>query len=242
MQAQIPTRPTASHRGALDCVPPRAGAGTIRLAPPVAELDALEMIGVLRKFHRGQGIYAEGDPADYCFRVETGSVRTVGLDDEGRRQIADFFLPGDLLGFESLGVHHLSAEAITDTELRCYPRRAVDLLAEKDCALGRRLHDMALRSLRRAHGKMFLLGRASAGERIAAFLLEMAVRAPTDGGQVELPMTRADIADHLGLTIETVSRIMARLGRDGVIATTKHGVEIRSRKVLSRFGSSTARH
>lgn len=195
-----------------------------------------------REFDRGQGIYAEGDPADFCFRIVTGSVRMVELDEDGRRQITDFLLPGDLLGFESLAVHHLSAEAITDAVLRCYPRRAVDLLAEKDCALGRGLHDAVLRSLRRAHGKMFLLGRASAGERIAAFLMEMAARAPTDGGRVELPMTRADIADHLGLTIETVSRIMARLGRDGVIASTKHGVEIRSRQMLRAFGSAAGRH
>lgn len=208
--------------------------------PPQEALDMLEQFGSRRTIRRGQEIYAAGDPADYCYRILSGSVRTLGLDEEGRRQIAEFLLPGDLLGFDSLGVHHLSAEAVTETVVMCYPRRVVDSLAEQNGALALRLRDLAMQQLRRAHEKMFLLGRKSAGERIASFLLEMAARAPGNGrGSVRLPMTRGDIADHLGLTIETVSRNMAQLCRDGTIAAVKSGIEIRDREALVGFGADT---
>lgn len=207
-----------------------------------AALDVLERFGARRKVRRGQEIYAAGDPAEHCYRIVSGCVRSVGLDADGRRCIAEFLLPGELFGFDALGAHHLSAEAVTDAVVLCYPRRVVESLAEQHGALGRRLRDHALRSLRRAHGQMFLLGRKTAGERLAAFLLEMAARLPAATGGVGLPMTRADIADHLGLTIETVSRNMARLCRDGTIAATKRGIEIRDRMALEGYGAGNARH
>jgi CRP/FNR family transcriptional regulator, nitrogen fixation regulation protein len=209
---------------------------------PAAVLDPIDRLGTRRTVRRGQEIYGAGDLAGHCYRIVSGSVRMVGLDNEGRRQIADFLLPGDLFGLDALGTHHLSAEAVTDTVVMCCPRRAVEALAEQDGALARRLRDFTLQSLRRAHEKMFLLGRKSAGERVASFLLEMAARAPGSGrGAVELPMTRGDIADHLGLTIETVSRNMTQLCREGAIATAKSGIEIRDGEALAAFGSD-ARH
>lgn len=217
----------------------------------VSPFDVLEQFGTRRAFRRGQEVYAAGDPADRCYRVVSGGVRAVGLDEDGRRHVAEFFLPGDLFGFDAAGARHLSAEAVADTVLVCYPRRAVEAMADRHGALGRRLREEALQGLRRAHEKMFLLGRKTAGERVAAFLLEMAARAPAaaalgaggpGAGGVELPMTRADIADHLGLTIETVSRNMARLCRDGTIAATKRGIEIRDRMALEGYGAGNARH
>ena len=221
----------------------RTDAATSPAPPrPASPFDVLERFGTKRTVHRGQEIYAAGDPADHCYRVVSGSVRTVGLDEDGRRHIAEFLLPGDLFGFDALGAHHLSAEAVTDVVVLRYPRRIVEAMADRHGALGRRLRDLALQSLRRAHEKMFLLGRKTAGERLAAFLLEMAAPPPADRGGVVLPMTRADIADHLGLTIETVSRNMARLCRDGTIAATKRGIQIRDRRALRSFGTGTARH
>jgi len=218
----------------------KAAAAPAARASQQDPFDLLEQFGSRRTVRRGQEIYAAGDPADYCYRIVSGSVRTLGLDEEGRRQIAEFLLPGDLLGFDSLGTHHLSAEAVTDTVILCYPRRVVDSLAEQNGALALRLRDLAMQQLRRAHEKMFLLGRKSAGERIASFLLEMAARAPGNGrGSVRLPMTRGDIADHLGLTIETVSRNMAQLCRDGTIASVKSGIEIRDPEALAEFGTET---
>lgn len=219
----------------------RKPAGLPSAAPPPPDgLEVLEQFGTRLTVRRGQEIYAAGDAATVCYRIVSGSVRTVGLDEEGRRQIAEFLLPGDLLGFDSLGTHHLSAEAVTEVVAVRYLRRVVDSLMERNGALALRLHAVTQRSLRRAHEKMFLLGRKSAGERIASFLLEMAARAPGNGrGAFDLPMTRSDIADHLGLTIETVSRAMAQLGRDGIIACTRSGLEIRDREKLAGFGADT---
>jgi CRP/FNR family nitrogen fixation transcriptional regulator len=228
---------------------PRNGGATRRAtpsdaAPPQGGLDLLEQFGSRRLVRRGQEFYAAGDPAQFCYRIVSGCVRTVGLDEDGRRQVAEFLLPGDLFGFDSLDTHHLSAEALTDTVVVCYPRRAVDALAEQHPGLARRLRDLTLRNLRRAHQKMFLLGRKSAGERVAAFLLEMAERtAPgSEGARIALPMTRADMADHLGLTIETVSRTMAQLCREGAIASCKAGIEIRDRAALESFCAGGIRH
>lgn len=218
-------------------VPPR------RAPAQEGSLDLLEQFGTRKVVRRGHEFSAAGDPARFCYRIVSGCVRTVGLDEDGRRQIAEFLLPGDLFGFDSLDVHHLSAEALTDTVVVCYPRCAVDALAEQHGGLARRLRDLIRRNLRRAHEKMFLLGRKSAGERVAAFLLEMAERtAPGGAGAtcVALPMTRADMADHLGLTIETVSRTMAQLCRDGAIASGKAGtIVIRDREALESFGANT---
>ncbi len=245
MQMQTRTAETLPPRLASGLMARAAAAPVAGAAPRAASspppaatpLDLLEQFGVRRTFHRGHEFYAAGDPAQFCYRIVSGCVRTVGLDEEGRRQVAEFLLPGDLLGFDSLGVHHLSAEALTEVAVICYPRRAVDALAEQNGTLARRLRDLTIESLRRAHEKMFLLGRKSAGERVAAFLLEMAGRAPgTAGGRVELPMSRADIADHLGLTIETVSRTMAQLCRNGAIASVRSGIEIRDRGALEVFG------
>lgn len=236
--AAIPGAAILKARADRSASPPR---------PAASPFDVLEQFGTRRAFHRGQEVYAAGDPADRCYRVVSGGVRAVGLDEEGRRHVAEFFLPGDLFGLEAADARHLSAEAVADTVLVCYPRRAVEAMADRHGALGRRLREVALQGLRRAHETMFLLGRKAAGERVAAFLLEMAARAPADpcradGARVALPMTRADIADHLGLTIETVSRNMARLCRDGTIAATKRGVEIRDRRALRGFGAGIAKH
>jgi CRP/FNR family nitrogen fixation transcriptional regulator len=234
-ETRFRTAPSAGHPARPDAPPRR---------PALSALDLLEQFGSRRTVCRGQELYAAGEPAEHCFRIVSGCVRMVGLDADGRRQIADFLFPGELCGFDALGTHHLSAEALTDAVVVvCYPRRAVDGLADRHAEVAASLRGTAMQSLRRAHGKMFLLGRKTAGERVAAFLLEMAARSPgaAGGRHVGLPMIRADIADHLGLTLETVSRTMAQLCRDGAIAAARGGIEIRDRAALEAFGTS-ARH
>jgi CRP/FNR family nitrogen fixation transcriptional regulator len=237
MQVQIRTAETRPRLAAGWQTP--AGAPAPQTPPP-ATLDVLEQFGTRQTVRRGEEFYAAGDAARFCYRILSGSVRTVGLDEDGRRHIAEFLLPGDLFGFDSLGTHHLSAEALTGTVVMRYPRGVIDTMAEQHGALALRLRNLTMQNLRRAHEKMFLLGRKSASERIASFLLEMAARAPGKGrGAVDLPMSRGDIADHLGLTIETVSRNIAQLCRDGTIAVAKSGIEIRDRDALEAFGTDT---
>ena len=172
--------------------------------------------------NKDQSIYAEGEPATFCYRILAGCVRMVKLMEDGRRQITEFLLQGDLLGLDTLEAYDLTAEAVIPTVLRRYKRAAVDALADRDPAVARGLRGFAVLRLREAWDRMTLLGRKTAMERIASFLLEMTVRIPRAGhDHMTLPMGRADIADHLGLTTETVCRVLRCLRQDGTIDTSR---------------------
>jgi CRP/FNR family nitrogen fixation transcriptional regulator len=136
---------------------------------------------------------------------------------DGRRQIGAFYLPGDIFGLEAEDVHHFSAEAIGDCGILVVKRSALMAEATRDGAMVAQLWTETMMHLQRAQDHMLLLGRKNAQERIAAFLLDMAGRL-SQQSTVELPMSRQDIADYLGLTIETVSRTFTQLERDGVIS------------------------
>lgn len=207
-------------------------------ASQTSGLKSIEAFGTVILVGRDQEVYADGDPADYCYKVVAGAVRTVKLMPDGRRQVADFYLPKDLFGFDSTDPRDLAAEAVTDTTLIRYPRRQVEAQAQADVGFARLLRDMTFGSLRKAHKQMLLLGRKSAQERIASFLLDLAERAcPANDDAIDLPMSRNDIADHLGLTLETVSRVLNRLHREDVITlASSHRVQLADREGLAEIG------
>ena len=210
-----------------------------RLQPaPRDALDLLEQFGTTVTVMHDQEIHGQGDRADYCYRILSGCVRMVRLMEDGRRQIGEFLLGGDLLGFDALETYDFSAEAVSDVVLRRYPRRMVDALAESNVALARRLRDLTSISLRMAYTRLVLLGRKTATERIATFLLEMAERLPRKRPQVlDLPMSRTDIADHLGLTIETVCRLLAHLRREGTVTVEPGRITICDGVALRQMAS-----
>jgi CRP/FNR family nitrogen fixation transcriptional regulator len=196
-------------------------------------LDLLEQFGSTMTVRREHEIHGQGDSADYCWRILSGCARTVKLMEDGRRQVADFLFPGDLLGLDDLATHDFAAEAVTDVTLRRYPRRMVEALADSHAALARRLRALALANLRKAHEQMIMLGRKTAVEKIASFVLEMDRRATLPGCKVtEVPMNRTDVADHLGLTVETVCRILAHMKRDGTVRLHRIGIEVCDRVTL----------
>jgi CRP-like cAMP-binding protein len=135
---------------------------------------------------------------------------------DGRRQIESFHLPGDFFGFESGPTYRLTSEAIVDTVMVIFDRRALERFATRDVRTARQLWKLAVREFDHAVDHMLLLGRKTALERVSDFLLEMGARMRATGG-TELPMQRRDIADYLGLTVETVSRMISRLETEGVI-------------------------
>ncbi|UCI08766.1 helix-turn-helix domain-containing protein [Mesorhizobium sp. B1-1-8] len=160
-------------------------------------------------FPAGREIYAQGEKAGALYQVEFGAVRIYRLLADGRRQISAFHLAGETFGFEGDTTHHFFAEAINATGVRVYRiASAADM--------SRQLLPLALKGLTRAQEHLLVLGRQNAIERVAAFLVDMVER---QGGlrQVDLPMSRIDIGDYLGLTIETVSRVFTRLKEKGVI-------------------------
>ena len=205
---------------------------------PRDALDLLEQFGTTVSVQRDREIHGQGDQAAWCYRVIGGCVRVVNLMEDGRRQIGEFLMAGDVLGFDALESYDFAAEAVSDVVLRRYPRRMVDALAERNFGLARRLRDVVSSSLRLAHTRLVLLGRKTASERIASFLLEMAERLPhARPGVLELPMGRTDMADHLGLTIETVCRVLAHLRREGTIVIDRSSVAIRDMVALQQMAS-----
>lgn len=178
-------------------LPQPAVAGDIGASHPISNYKA------------GEEIYAQGEKADTLYQVAFGCVRVYRLLCDGRRQISAFHLAGDVFGFENDDSHHFFAEAVNATGLRSLRKSAGSEAAMQ-------MFPFTLRSLVRAQEHLLVLGRQTALERIAAFLLDIADR---QGGSdaFEMPMSRNDIADYLGLTIETVSRSFSELKRQGLI-------------------------
>jgi len=167
-------------------------------------------------YRKGTEIYGEKEPADYVYQVKTGAARSYKLLSDGRRQIGAFHLVGDIFGLENRSEHRFTAEAIVDTTVRLIKRRSLELVAESDAMVARNLLSMTTNNLQHAEDHMLLLGRKTSLERVAAFLIEMDRRL-TAAGVLALPMCRRDIADYLGLTLETVSRALSRLHELGIL-------------------------
>jgi CRP/FNR family transcriptional regulator, nitrogen fixation regulation protein len=184
---------------------------------PSAILEGASSIPSFKmRFDREQEIYGEGEPAEYVYRVVSGAVRTCTFDAEGRRQIGGFYLPGDFFGVENSDTHRFCAEALATTELALFPVSALAGAAEKNKAIARALWSLMAAELSQAREHMLVVGKKSALERLVSFLNEMGKRACNTS--MDLPMSRVDIADYLGLTIETVSRMFSKLERDHAIA------------------------
>jgi CRP/FNR family nitrogen fixation transcriptional regulator len=167
-------------------------------------------------YKKGSEIFGEKEPADYVYQVMSGAVRSYKLLSDGRRQIGAFHLAGDIFGLEIGTDHRFTTEAIVDTTVRLMKRRSLELVAESDVMVARNLLSMTTNNLRHAEDHMLLLGRKTSLERVAAFLIEMDKRS-TAAGILALPMCRRDIADYLGLTLETVSRALSRLHALGIL-------------------------
>jgi CRP-like cAMP-binding protein len=197
---------------------------------------SIELMGAPMPFARNAEIYVEGEPAEYLYKVIEGTVRTSKVLADGRRQVGGFYLPGDVLGLETGDEHAFSAEAITDAKVLVIKRSALIALAERDHEVARQLWTLTSRELRRVQDHILLLIQ-TAQERVAAFLLEMAERIP-GGNAVDLPMSRQDIADYLGLTIETVSRTLSHLEDVSTIELpSSRRIVLRNRSALSRLNA-----
>ncbi len=210
-------------------------------ARPAAPLRAgapcegpLGMIGAPMRFARNAEIYGEEEPAEYLYQVISGAVRTYRMLDDGRRQISAFYLPGDVFGFEAGDVHQSTAEAISEVQILVVKRSSVLARAEHEKSLAKQLWMLTVRELQRVQQHSLVLIK-NAEERVAGFLLEMAGRNASQTA-VELPMSRQDIADYLGLTIETVSRTFTHFVQSGTIALeTSRRIRFCNRATLSRL-------
>lgn len=185
-----------------------------RSAPLGGLSDVMDRFGAVANFQRDAEIYAQGEPVIHLFRVVKGVVRTARFTAEGRRHVGEFYYPGDLFGLESGPDHDFTAEALTDCEIRVVKRNAVRAAigdGELDLAILGALHI----ELQRARAHMLLMGLRGAKEKVGGFLLALASHSPA--ASVELPMGRQDMADYLGLTIETVSRMLTQLQSEDIV-------------------------
>jgi CRP/FNR family nitrogen fixation transcriptional regulator len=196
--------------------------------------QTMQLMGAVLSYPRNTEIFGENEPADYVYRVVSGSVRSYKVLSDGRRQIGGFYLPGDVFGLQSGAEHTLAAEAITDAKVLMVKRCALEAAAGRDVGLAQELFAFTSAELRRMQKRILLLIK-SAQERVASFLLEMAERSPA-ANAVDLPMSRQDIADYLGLTIETVSRTLTSLEAAATIAVpTSRRIVLRDRPALNRM-------
>lgn len=177
--------------------------------------EPIAKMGRLVHYRRSAEIFGEGQPAEYVYRVVSGAVRTSRILNNGRRQICQFYLPGDYFGLESHSEQATSAFAVNDTQILVTNRHTIAKLTCRRRDVTQQLMKIASKEAKQLQDQIFLLTK-TAEERLAWFLIQMSERTAS-GTVVTLPMPRQDIADHLGLTIETVSRTLKQLARSGWI-------------------------
>jgi CRP/FNR family nitrogen fixation transcriptional regulator len=195
------------------------------------------------KYAKGTEIFAENETADCIYQIVSGAVRTLKLLPDGRRQIGAFYLPGDIFGVENGDAHRLTAEAIVDTKVLLAKRtRIFGEFSEESLAGTREVLNLLTRSLQHAENHLLLLGRQTSVEKVAAFLIEMDRRLQSSPGEIILPMNRRDIADYLGLTIESVSRALSILRSEGLLSFRGYahrGIVLHQRTRLAQLAISS---
>ena len=200
---------------------------------PTRSGSTIEFLGIQKGFARNAEIYGEGEPADYLYKVMSGTVRTYKVRVDGRRQIGGFYGPGDMFGVEVGDEHAFAAEAVSDCRVLLINRSVVMARAARDVAVARELWSMIGHELERVQDHILLLIK-SAEERVACFLLEMPV---SKGNTIELPMSRQDIGEYLGLSLETVSRTFAHLQASAAIEVHSRQIVLRNRASLKRLNA-----
>jgi CRP/FNR family transcriptional regulator len=207
----------------------------------LSELEALDRISQVRTFAARTVLFEQDALAGSVFNVTEGVVRLYKSLPDGRRQIVGFALAGDFLGLALMDRYGVAAEAVTNVRACRFARSAFLAYVDSRPHLLRRLHEFAGHELSLAQDQMLLLGRRTAEEKVAAFLLNLQARygrIGTASVNVPLPMSRQDIADYLGLTIETVSRTLTKLARDKALLVVPDGVRLLSAGRLEQLAAA----
>jgi CRP/FNR family transcriptional regulator, anaerobic regulatory protein len=250
MTSTKPCNEPCTESGARDCKHGRSVNGCddckVRLfsicgALDPSELDELNRISQVRNFPAKATLFEQGTLAGSVFNVTDGGVRLCKSLPDGRRQIVGFALPGDFLGLALMDRYGVAAEAVTQVRVCRFARSAFLAFVDGRPHLLRRLHQFAGHELSLAQDQMLLLGRRTAEEKVAAFLLNLQARYGRIGATsvtVPLPMSRQDIADYLGLTIETVSRTLTKLAREKALLLVPDGVRLLGRGRLQQLAAA----
>lgn len=227
-----------SENGCADCKVKLISVCSVLALPELEEFEALSQRLTLDK---GQALFGQGEPANSVFNVIEGALRLTRLLPDGRRQVMGFALPGDFLGLALQERYSVSAEALGPAKTCRFGRHDFAAVVEAKPHLLKSLHERAGYELNLAQEQMLLLGRRTAEEKVAAFLLSLRDRVARTGHNsvtVELPMGRQDMADYLGMTMETVSRMLSRLDRAHTILLVPGGVRLVDPAGLERLAAS----
>jgi CRP-like cAMP-binding protein len=185
---------------------------------------------------RNAEVFGQGEEAEYLYQIATGCIRTYRVLSDGRRQIGAFYIAGDVIGIEAGAEHSFCAEAIVPSTIRILKRSIINSRATGDSTLARQLFDLSVLELQRTQTHALLLVK-TALERVAGFLIEAAARAKSRS-EIQLPMSRQDIADYLGLTIETISRTLTHLEQTKLIELpTSRRVILKNRSQLEELAA-----
>ncbi len=222
-----------------------------RILPPMLRVAPQDAMGLpfpqiahhLLTVARDAEIFPEASPATHVYKVLSGTLRTAKLLADGRRQIGAFVFAGEWVGFDGGPRHFYAAEAVTESRLASFSRRDLERLICEDHEVARTIQEVLCGTLAAAHEQIVSLGRKTATERVASFLADVEGRLPESGkGGFMLPMSRGDIADYLGLTVETVSRTLGDLRRRRVIQIEDaHQVRIIDPTLLAALGGDEMR-
>jgi CRP-like cAMP-binding protein len=215
MEATMHTMTARALEGTRPIAEPRV------VSPETDGLDALDSLGKITRYRRHQEIGSEATTGNW-YRVVSGAAKRCATHSDGRRQIINLLMPGDFFGFGTCAENEFTVEALLEgTRIATYPRRRVEALADANPAVGRLIRNMAFTAIAQLEVQLLIVGRVTALEKVAAFLLEMGERLPDnpkDG--VALPISRYDIADFLAVSVETVSRSLSGLKHRGLIRFT----------------------
>ncbi|MBV5271776.1 MAG: helix-turn-helix domain-containing protein [Afipia sp.] len=237
-QCAAPGSRQCNHSGTTVCADCTVRVVSVCNVLEPSELEALERISQVTVFAPKSMLFDQGALASSVFNVTEGVVRLYKSLSDGRRQIMGFALPGDFLGLALMDRYGVTAEAITQVKVCRFQRSSFLSYIDGKPHLLRRLHEFAGHELSLAQDQMLLLGRKTAEEKVAAFLVGLQVRYARIGPMsvtVPLPMGRQDIADYLGLTIETVSRTLTKLAREKIILLVPDGVRLLSSERLDQL-------
>ena len=214
---------------------------TKRVLSQLNELTRQNTFWAELKYRCGSRLFGEAEPADYVYQIREGAVRTYKRLSDGRRQIGAFHLRGDILGVENGEIHRFTAEAIVNTTVWIAKSQSLFAgLAKTDIPAANHIRDLITRTLEHMENHLLLLGRQTALEKVASFLLEIDRRLQQPKVMV-LPMGRRDIADYLGLTVETVSRSLSTLRDEGILSVGKkqgRQIVLHDRSLLAQRATS----
>jgi CRP/FNR family transcriptional regulator, anaerobic regulatory protein len=201
--------------------------------------------GMVRRVATKAHLFTEGDPKSHVYRVTSGAICLYRVLTDGRRQVIEFALEGDVIGMGYAPIESCSAQAMGPTRVSCFPVAILLKAAAQDCSIALGLYEALSRDLAAAQKHLLCVGKRSATERLASFLVNLSRRSEERGGDpvlIKLAMTRVDIADFLGLTIETVSRTFTKLKQQRLIGIDQNTtIRLRDRIALARLAEGEER-